>query len=87
MELNDELNNAAQAMRYDRWAGNPAGHAVDAKRCVDTVKDGAHCFVQCSRKRGKGPAGLYCGVHANAIKRNASDIGISEAELALRRLS
>jgi hypothetical protein len=54
---------------YGKWAGNPEGIKEDVKCCVAEISSDFH-FVQCSRKRGKGPGGLYCGIHANMIKRN-----------------
>lgn len=51
---------------YRTWAGSPEGTPEDVTRCVVSVPDGGRSclFHQCSNKRGKGPHGLYCGVHA-----------------------
>ena len=51
--------------RYGVWAGNPDGRAEDPVCCVESVYDRDTMLThQCGRKRGKGPDGLYCGVHA-----------------------
>lgn len=56
----------AATYRYGQWAGFPSGRAWDSERCAATVADGGRSvlFHQCSRKAGKGPEGLYCGIHA-----------------------
>jgi len=50
---------------YDSWAGNPKGTPEDPTRCIAEVRDftGWH-YLQCSRKRGYGPNGLFCKQHA-----------------------
>ena len=55
--------------RYGQWAGDPNGFPEDPVRCVAEVSDapGWH-FYQCSRKRGYGPAGLYCKQHAKRFE-------------------
>lgn len=53
--------------RYGKWAGNPNGNPEDATRCIVEVPDG-YLFAQCSRKRGHGPNGEYCGQHAKKAK-------------------
>ena len=56
--------------RYGVWAGNPNGKAEDPKRCIEEVHPkGDWVFRQCQYPRGKGPDGLYCGRHANALAR------------------
>jgi hypothetical protein len=54
--------------RYDKWAGNPRGIRESAARCVAQVADstGFH-FLQCGRRRGHGPDGLFCKQHARMI--------------------
>lgn len=52
--------------RYNRWGGNPKGTPENAEHCVASVSSGWHSY-QCCRKRGKGPGGLYCGIHARQI--------------------
>ena len=47
---------------YGQWAGNPKGAPEDITRCIESVYRN-HLSHQCERKRGKGPGGLYCGVH------------------------
>lgn len=51
--------------RYGEWAGNPKGIPENEERCVKEVWP-AHQWtsVQCPRKRGHGPDGLYCKQHA-----------------------
>jgi len=51
---------------YGQWAGNERGTREDPSRCVEEVwpSDGRWIAHQCGHKRGKGPGGLYCGVHA-----------------------
>jgi len=60
---------------YDQWAGNPQGIAEDTTLCIEEVETfkGWHSF-QCSRKRGKGRDGLYCGQHA---KKHPADEQVS----------
>jgi len=48
---------------YDQWAGNLKGWPEDPARCVAKVYGGWYS-LQCSRKRGLGPDGLYCWQHA-----------------------
>jgi hypothetical protein len=52
--------------RYGDWAGNPRGNAEDPARCIEEVWEprGGMRAYQCTRKRGKGLDGLYCGIHA-----------------------
>lgn len=51
--------------RYGKWAGHPKGHSEDTTRCVMEVPNPPSWqHVQCSRKRGHGPAGEYCKQHA-----------------------
>lgn len=58
--------------RYNSWAGNPKGDPENKERCVQHVypQDYARGMisVQCSRKRGHGPDGLYCKQHAKNYK-------------------
>ena len=58
----------AKKYRYNKWAGIPPGEIYDEKYCAAEVPDvtGWH-FYQCSRKNGKGPNGLYCGIHAKEV--------------------
>ena len=53
---------------YDKWAGNPKGEKEDLTCCIAEVHDwtGWH-LLQCSRKRGYGPDGLYCKQHAKKV--------------------
>lgn len=55
--------------RYRVWAGSPKGSPEDPKRCIAAVADGGRSclFHQCSNKRGKGPEGNYCGLHAKQL--------------------
>lgn len=72
---------------YGQWAGNPKGNKEDADRCIAQVCGLAAIFSQCRNRRGKGPDGLYCGLHANQIARgsmvftpdNHADVHVKEA--------
>ena len=59
----------SEPRQYNLWAGNPKGDKEDVTRCIKEVRDwsGWHS-VQCSRKRGHGPDGLYCKQHAKKAK-------------------
>lgn len=52
--------------RYGEWAGNPAGQKEDPTRCREEVwpRDGSWTPYQCLRKRGHGPKGEFCSLHA-----------------------
>ena len=62
---------AARRYRYRVWAGEPKGRAYDERMCAYKVHDeGRGClFHQCERKPGKGPDGLYCGIHAKMVTK------------------
>ena len=54
---------------YGRWAGRPEGTPEDPARCIEEVwhkQDWRH--YQCRFKRGHGPDGLYCKIHAKRFK-------------------
>ena len=55
---------------YNQWAGNESGVREDPNRCIVAVfQRGRYVSVQCSRKRGNGPDGLYCKQHgAKAVR-------------------
>lgn len=55
--------------RYGRWAGRPLGTPEDLTRCIATVYSDNWHTHKCRYKRGKGPDGLFCGVHAKQIER------------------
>ena len=57
----------AKEYRYGKWAGDPSGQAYDQTCCAAEIHDGFR-FYQCSRKNGKGPDGLYCGIHVKKLK-------------------
>lgn len=59
------------ARRYGRRAGCNEGRLENPNCCVVAVRTGRHTFIssQCSRRRGFGPDGLYCRVHAKALER------------------
>lgn len=64
----------ARAYRYGVWAGNPKGCAYNEKYCAFEVSERGGSFsrfhtLQCSRRSGQGPEGLFCGIHANMIAR------------------
>jgi hypothetical protein len=52
---------------YNKWAGNPKGRAEDPTRCIAIIWDRFVIGAQCGFKRGKGPDGLYCGIHARHL--------------------
>lgn len=55
--------------RYDQWSGNEKGTPEDISRCVAEVSsDTGWHWIQCSRKRGHGPNGLYCKQHAKMVE-------------------
>lgn len=56
--------------RYRIWAGSPSGTPEDKSRCVAEIADGGRSFLshQCRNKRGKGPRGLWCAIHARMIE-------------------
>ena len=56
----------AQAHRYGKWAGFPTGYKFNPDHCAYEV-DAKYLFVQCSRKPGYGPDGLYCKQHAKKV--------------------
>lgn len=60
----------AGAHRYGTWAGNPRGVKYDPAKCAAEVYNlsGGFRSSQCSKKNGKGPDGLYCGIHARRFK-------------------
>ena len=53
--------------RYNKWGGNPDGNPEIKTNCIAEVWS-QHLFYQCQKHRGKGPDGLFCGIHAKAIK-------------------
>lgn len=61
----------AKSRRYRQRAGEPQGTRYDPAHCAATVPDGGwSClFHQCMKKPGKGPSGLYCGIHARQLDR------------------
>ena len=53
--------------RYGKWAGNPQGVPEDATLCIEYLFEAASWrYIQCGRKRGFGPDGLYCKEHAQS---------------------
>jgi hypothetical protein len=57
----------AKKYRYNTWAGNSSGRAYVVGRCAAQVYR-QWLSYQCSRKNGKGPNGLYCGIHVKQLK-------------------
>jgi len=57
------------------YAGNLTGkynHPEDGTRCIAEVQWRGYSFPrysQCRGKRGKGPGGLFCAIHAKVIER------------------
>ena len=59
----------AEKYRYDRSSLNPQGNAYNPARCAKEVSDGTVWHhLQCYRKPGKGPDGLYCAQHARILE-------------------
>lgn len=56
----------AAQYRYGQWAGAPKGQEYVPGRCAAEISHG-WLASQCSRKAGKGPDGLYCGIHAKKV--------------------
>lgn len=57
---------------YGEWAGNPGGQREDETRCIASVPSSIGRGMvnrQCAKPRGRGPDGLWCGVHAGVIAR------------------
>jgi hypothetical protein len=62
----------AQKYRYGVWAGEPNGYRFKHYRCAYEVPmrySPLPLFVQCSRRDGHGPDGLYCRQHAAIVGR------------------
>ncbi len=59
--------------KYDKSAMNKTGIPQNPEKCVEAVSScGGWHFYQCSRKRGKGKGGLYCGQHAKRYPSEAN---------------
>ncbi len=56
---------------FQKWAGNPEGVPEDKTRCAqyiwgdDSTPGGRQCFF----RRGHGPDGEWCKLHAKRIER------------------
>ena len=59
----------AEKYRYGTWAGEPKGRAYQPNYCAAEVSDSLMIFHQCGHRPGKGPDGLYCGVHAKRVTK------------------
>jgi hypothetical protein len=70
-----------------RYGSAFRGSAEDPARCIEGIwHDFSRGTVQCRHARGKGPGGLYCGIHdpdARAEKQRKRD-ALREAERKLR---
>jgi hypothetical protein len=53
--------------RYGQWAGYPKGYAYVPGLCAAEIFNDFRPH-QCVHKAGKGPDGLYCGIHAKKVK-------------------
>lgn len=69
MQYMPKSHEEAVGYRYGQWAGNPRGERYDPCRCAAEVWSGPRGMTakQCTRKNGKGPNGLYCGIHAKKV--------------------
>lgn len=66
----------ASRYRYRKWAGNSNGTPFNPLHCAAQVWEkgrGALCY-QCTNKPGKGPSGLYCGIHARSALSDAKNV-------------
>lgn len=56
----------AEEYRYGVWGGRPAGMPYRPGYCAFEVfpAERGAMHHQCLRRSGHGPAGLYCGLHA-----------------------
>ena len=65
----------AEKYRYNRWAGNPEGHAYSPKYCAFSVSCGGRSMMmgQCRRRSGHGPDKLYCRQHAMKVEPDAAE--------------
>jgi hypothetical protein len=59
--------------RYGAWAGNPKGRQENPDNCIASIYANSRDMIscQCSKKRGKGPDGLYCGTHAAMLAKGS----------------
>lgn len=59
------------ARRYGRRAAHCRCRLENPNCCVVAVRTGRRNFIssQCPRRRGFGPDGLYCRVHAKMLER------------------
>ena len=57
----------AAQYRYGSGNGNPKGYAYVPGQCAAVAGPGRYPR-QCLHKAGKGPGGLYCGIHAKKVK-------------------
>jgi hypothetical protein len=55
---------AASRHRYGRWRFDPHGEPYAPDHCAMEVPAGER-LLQCSRKNGHGPNGLFCRQHAS----------------------
>ena len=58
----------ARKYRYGAWAGRPNGMPYKEGSCAYKVQS-RWIFIQCSRKNGYGPGGLYCKQHAKKVEK------------------
>ena len=56
----------AAQYRYGSGSGAPRGYAYAPGQCAAVAGPGRYPR-QCARKPGKGPDGLYCGIHAKKV--------------------
>jgi hypothetical protein len=61
-----QTRNEAEAYQYEgSWNKKPSG--FNPRHCAYEIVQGAP--RQCSFRPGKGPSGLYCGLHAGKAER------------------
>ena len=70
IDMRQVTKEEAEAYRYGAYPAGESGVAYDPTRCAEEVFDlkAAVIRFQCPRRNGKGPDGLYCGIHARRYR-------------------
>lgn len=66
--------------RYNKHYDQPRGVPELPDRCVVEVDHCAMAHIQCARKRGHGPNGLFCRQHAELDAMAGSGLSIPRDE-------
>ena len=68
--INPPLNiEEARKIPYGKSTLRPEGIGYKEGKCAFEVSGDGWYWSQCSFKNGKGPQGLYCGIHAKIVER------------------